>query len=430
MKLLRALLVAFVFITGCGGPPRNALAKLTVLGLSLDAGSHLRQDAIDAYAQKAGIEVDLIPTPGTSTEQLAHDRKLLSRHASTPDVYLIDIVWPGTLHQDLLDLTPYLNEESRMHVPALIQNNTIHGRLVSLPFYMNTGMLYYRADLLKKYGYSAPPATWDELARDAARIQSGERQQGNRNFWGYVWQGAAYEGLTCNAMEWQASFGGGHIIENNGVISVDNPAAVRAMNTAASWVGSISPSSVLFYNESDTVNAFTSGNAAFIRHWSSAFLTIRDGMRQGSVGVAPMPEGPAGRAYTLGGFEFAVSRYSPHPREAAALVLYLTSPEVERRRALLRGYVPSYPHLYSQPELLRALPQIGVLQNADPKSWVARPSAVTGASYAEVSKAYYESVHEILSGKVRARKALPELARKLEELTGLRQGPPGIKHDL
>ena len=46
----------------------------------------------------------------------------------------------------------------------------------------------------------------------AKKIQDGE-QASNPNFYGFVFQGNSYEGLTCDALEWLASSGGGQIID-------------------------------------------------------------------------------------------------------------------------------------------------------------------------------------------------------------------------
>src|SRR5258708_28719729 len=78
-----------------------------------------------------------------------------------------------------------------------------NGKVVAVPFNVPLGGLEYRSDLLHEYGYDHPPKTWSELESMAERIQAGERAKGTKDFWGYVWQGAAGEALTCNALEWQ-----------------------------------------------------------------------------------------------------------------------------------------------------------------------------------------------------------------------------------
>src|SRR5260370_8373250 len=105
----------------------------------------------------------------------------------------------------------------------------------------------------------------------AERIQAGERAKGKKDFWGYVWQGAATEALTCNALEWQFAEGGGRIIENDKTISVNNPAAIRAWQRARHWIGWISPPSVVAYSELDSMNVWDSGGAAFRRTWQSRY---------------------------------------------------------------------------------------------------------------------------------------------------------------
>jgi trehalose/maltose transport system substrate-binding protein len=408
----------------CGGGPKPEPVRLTVFGVGLQVGEQLRTDALDEFTRETGVEVDLIPTLGTSTEQLKLALKLLRRGVAAPDLYVMDVIWPGMMHEHLLDLTGYANGETQRHAPALIENNTAQGRVVGLPFYMNAGMLFYRADLLKKYGYKAPPSTWGELDRIAKRIQQGERKEGRKQFWGYVWQGGAYEGLTCNALEWLRSFGGGHIIEAGGEISVNNRRAAEALQIAANRINSISPSSVLSYTESDALNVFQSGGAAFMRHWSSAFQSINNSMPPGSVGVALLPAGPAERAHTIGGFQLGVSRYSRHSRQAASLALYLTGADVQKRRALRRGYMPTRPELYEDPDLVKALPPLGVLQKARPESWVLRPSTASRHKYAEVSQLFYETVHNVLAGNQKAAPALAGLERDLIRLTGARGTRP------
>ena len=419
------VLACALSLAGCGREANHS-TTLTLVGFGLQAGVELKRDALDEFARTAGIRVDLVPAWGTSGEQLGETSKLLTLHANAPDVYLIDIVWPGTLGPDLLDLTPFIDSNAPGHLPVLLDNDTVQGHLVSLPLYLNVGMLYYRTDLLKKYGYKKPPATWDELETMAARIQQGERAGGNANFWGYVWQGGAYEGLTCDALEWQQASGGGRIIETNGDISVNNPNALEAFRRARRWVGTISPRGVLSYTESDSLVVFRAGNAAFLRHWSGALSASRlgDASIRNRFDVTVLPAGPQGHAQVVGGFHLAVGRHSAHPRESAQLVRYLTGSRVQLQRAISAGYLPTIPLLFQRPEVLKVLPIAGVLRNLREPSWVVRPSTIAGSKYAAVSKAYYQGVHEILASPADPAEVLSRTERTLVNLTGFRTGPP------
>ena len=125
----------------------------------------------------------------------------------------------------------------------------------------------------------------------------------------------------------------------------------------------------------------------------------------------------------MGGFQLAVSRNSAHPVESAKLVLYLTGAQVQLRRAISSGYLPTIPTLYQNPELLHILPIAAGLQNAGEESWVVRPSTVAGDKYGAVSKAYYQAVHNILSLQTSPADGLSELEKTLVQLTGFRTGP-------
>ncbi len=146
----------------------------------------------------------------------------------------------------------------------------MNGKLVALPIFTDAPALYYRTDLLEKHGASVP-TTWEELTATAQMIQDAERAEGNAEIWGFVWQGNAYEGLTCNALEWIKSFGGGQIVEPDGTISVNNEQAAAALTLAASWVGTISPDGVLAYQEEEARGLWQTGNAVFMRNWPYAY---------------------------------------------------------------------------------------------------------------------------------------------------------------
>ena len=252
----------------------------------------------------------------------------------------------------------------------------------------------------------------------AQTIQEGERGEGNDEFWGFVWQGAAYEGLTCDALEWQVSHGGGKIIEDDGTISVNNPQAIAAFERAAGWVGTISPPQVTQYLEEEARYDWQRGNAAFMRNWPYAYAPGQadDSLIKDKFDVTLLPDGGGGQAATLGGWQLAVSRYSPHPQQAAEFVRFMTSPETQLRRSVGASYAPTIPEVYDNPEAVAANPYYTALRDLFPDGAVARPSSQAGEAYAEVSFAYFTAVHDILTGDQPAAEAIADLELKLRDL--------------
>lgn len=228
-------LCALLLLLGPPGCQKSAPPASTVTVTLIDQGwlneefQDLRSREMNQFTRETGIRVELLPAPETAVEQLAMWQRLLESAGNAPDVYSVDVIWPGSLAEDLIDLKAYVPaQEIAAHFPELIANNTVSGKLVALPYRIGTGLLFYRTDLLRQYGYQAPPRTWEELEKMAMRIQAGERAKGYKNFWGFVWEGAPSEALTCNALEWQVSQGGGPIIEN-GTITVNNPTNRQGM---------------------------------------------------------------------------------------------------------------------------------------------------------------------------------------------------------
>jgi trehalose/maltose transport system substrate-binding protein len=394
-------------------------ASIAIACGSVGVEADLCREGAQAWAARSGHSVSIVSTPNDANERLALFLQLLAARSPDVDVLQIDVVWSGMLAPFLIDLAPSIPEGTLAEsFKVLVESNRVDGRLVALPWFADVGLLYYRRDILDRYGAQVP-RQWRQLTALARDIQARERARGHSRLWGFVWQGRAYEGLTCNALEWVHSAGGGTIVEHDGRISIDNPAAAQALTLASSWVGTITPSGVLNYTEEEARAVFQSGDALFMRNWPYA-LALASGPASavaGRIGIAPLPSGNGGSgAGALGGSQLAVSRYSRAPAAAIDLVRALTSAEEQKRRALVGGLNPAIERLYRDPELLAAAPWLGELHQILAGA-VARPSAATGRRYNQVSNEFWNAVHDVLSGRAAAAASLAALAQRLRFLS-------------
>ncbi len=398
---------------------------LTVMGKAADTNDFAEQKAFQDFSARTGIQVRFAQSLQTVNERIDLFAGLLRKRSPEPDLIDMDVIWPATLARYLVDLTPYFKEELQDFAPELIANFTVNGRLIAIPTFVDAGVLYYRPDLLRKYGFSAPPKTWDELERTAARIQAGERRHGQPDFWGYVWEGGAYESLTCNALEWQASSGGGTIIEPSGQVRVKNPQFLRALKRAVGWIGTISPPGQSAFNEEDAVNFFGAGKAAFMRSWTGEYssLSRTPGPVRDHIAVAPLPGGEGGGRGTLGGSGTGVSLYSAHLNEAVQALKAVVSEATQKDRAARGGYIPSRVAIRALPEVMAKTSLHGNVADGVIKNLVARPALQTGGSYQLVSRAYYTAVHSILARKVSPEEGLENLEAELVKITGFKPYP-------
>ena len=395
-------------------------------GWTTQQPSEVLKSALAGFTRETGIAVRLVPSPRGKRWRLERYQVWLDGHQKTPDIYEADVTEMPRLAEHMIDLRPYLGEEATERIPAVMSNYVIGGRLVALPLYTDVGVLLYRTDLLKQYGYAGPPQTWDELTAMATRIQAGERKQGNRDFWGVAWPGAAGDDLLCVALEMQASYGGGQIIEADQTISVDNPQAARALQTLRGWVGTISPPGVTAYGPYDARNLWFSGNAAFLRSWPSAWALSQGehSVIRNKVGLTLLPSGGAGHFSTIGGWQLSISKYSPHPREAAEFVRFLTGREQQRDRAMALAALPPTLDLYDDKALLFANPFFREIKEVVAGGTVARPSQLPGQTYDDVTSAYIRAVHSVLTGERPAPAALAALQKQLVATTGFATGKP------
>jgi trehalose/maltose transport system substrate-binding protein len=372
-------------------------------------GGRWTRAAAEEWAQKTGNKVEYISRPNDASATLQLFQQYWAAKSGDVDIFMVDVIWQGIAAAHAVDLKKYFkDDEIKAFFPRIIQNNTVNGKLVSIPWFTDAGLLYYRTDLLEKYGYKGPPKTWEELAEMAKKIQDGERKD-KPDFQGFVFQGKASESVTCNAIEWVYSYGGGVIIEPDKKVTINNPHAIKALETAKSWVGTISPLGVTTYGEEEARNIWQAGNAAFMRNWPYAYALGQDPKSpiSGKFDISVLPKGgdDGKNAACLGGWQLMVSAYSKVPDAAADLVKYLVSSDEQKKHSIALSQLPTLPALYSDADVLAKAPFfkniLPVLENA-----VARPSTVTGVDYNQISTAFFQNVNKVLSGGSTAKDAV------------------------
>ena len=370
------------------------------------------------WEAKTGHTVTLVPMPASTTDQFGQYRLWLAAGNGDIDLYQTDVIWAPQLADHFVDLSDKAGELMKSHFPSIVESQTVDGKLVALPLFTDAPALYYRKDLLEKHGASVPK-TWEELTATAKAVQDAERAAGNNDIWGFVWQGNAYEGLTCDALEWVKSSGGGQIVEPDGTISINNEKAAAALELAATWPGSISPEGVLAYQEEEARGVWQTGNAVFMRNWPYAYGlgNSDDSAVKGLFGVTTLPTGQGHdtSAATLGGWNVAVSKYSDNQEAAIDLAMYLAGHEAQKTRSIIASNLPTIVSLYEDADIAREQPIIPQWKDVFLQA-VPRPSAPTREKYNEVSTLFFSAVHSVISGNAKAADALADLEDDLDDL--------------
>jgi trehalose/maltose transport system substrate-binding protein len=425
---IAGILLSALFFSGCRKPAQPVTITYFDSDFRGVPGDHrlIPQAYLQEFAQETGIRVNDLPTPEDNGLKLNLALDLLRSGAPSPDLFGVDTIWMGIMGDYLVDLQPYFRSEISAQDPELVAGNKFRGKVVAMPMpdqALDVQVLVYRTDLLAKYGYKTPPRTWDELEKMAVRIQAGERAQGKKDFWGFVWAGAIAtdsEQLTMEGLEWQAAEGGGHIIEPDGKVSVDNPNVIRAWERAAHWVGWISPPSVVSYTAADAELKFwVAGEAAFLLSHSTVYeVFAEDKPFRDQAGVTSVPAGTIARVATIGGFAMGISRFSPHRAECIKFIGFLirkwsefkaTHPETLGRKVQYFEVPPIMKEVY---------PWWHKPGETGGSEIVSRPSAVAGANYEAVSKAYTDALHAVLTRESTAPAAATALENKLVRIMG------------
>jgi ABC-type glycerol-3-phosphate transport system substrate-binding protein len=408
------LLVLLAGSFACGGPDHRPLLTLSSSGVGEEAAVVRRQLARFAE-RRPDVRVELRITPDAAGQRHQLYVQWLNGRATEPDVLQLDVIWTAEFAAAgwILPLDAFRPDVDDFFAEAIAANRW-RGSLYALPWFVDVGLLYWRRDLIE-----SPPRSLAELRDAAQRLV----EKGTTPF-GLVWQGARYEGLVTVFLEHLGAFGGG-ILDKEGRVIVDEPAAIRALTFMRDAVGinGFVPPTVLTWQEEHARLAFQNGQAAFMRNWPYAWALLQDGAQSrvaGQFSVTTFPAGDGGRpTAALGGSQLAINAHSTEPDLAWELIEYLTAPPQMLERARLAAQLPARRSMYGTAALAEALPLPISSIEAALDAAVSRP--VTPV-YTELSELLQVRLHSALTGQQDPSAALRDAARDMRALltrTGL-----------
>jgi multiple sugar transport system substrate-binding protein len=387
--------IAVLFVLSLRGPGADDGAVSMLM--EPDGNGVWRELLADFETAHPGMRARLIEGPAaTNTREDMYATSFLSGSAGY-DVVYCDVVWVPKFAAAgwLLDLTDRLSPgDAADFLPVDLRAGSYQKRLFRIPAFADAGVLYYRKDLVPQ-----PPDTFDDLVRFA-------KQSKNDNRWGFLWQGKQYEGLITVYLEVLWGFGGEWIDSDTREVLLDRPEAKRALEFLKESIGTISPPAVTTYMEEDTRTLFQNGRAVFLRNWPYVWSMLADSAlrREGRVGMAPVVHAPGQQsAATLGGWGFAISKFSSNREAAWQLVEFLTRPEQLFKVQSRLGRIPARKSLVP-PEFRSILDSARM-----------RP---TIPEYAPASDILQRWLSAALTGSVEPAEALATAARETRLLLG------------
>jgi multiple sugar transport system substrate-binding protein len=343
-----------------------------------------------------------LPSPSQSTEVHQGLVQQLARRNGTPDVFTQDVVWIAEFAGAgwALPLDQYFGPDvTGKMFPGVVSACTYDKKLTALPWYVDTGMLYYRKDLLADAAANVPQ-TWDELTAAAQALQKAGKVQ-----FGFLWQGKQAEVLVCDLTEIVASDNGAILSPDGKASRLSEPSAVQAVQFLYDTINAskISPSDVLSWDEEPSRRPFTAGQGGFLRNWSYVYGIAQDPKESSvvdKVGVAPLPHFPGGKsAACLGGYQYGVNAASKNREAAIDFLTWLSSPSMQLHFATAWGFAPPSPAVFDEPQLVQQQPFMHQLKEVFSG---ATPRPVT-PKYAQVTLAVQSGVSRALvSGNVKA----------------------------
>jgi multiple sugar transport system substrate-binding protein len=357
--------------------------------------------AVKAFnAQDNGVTVNLLEFSTSADEQRTQFVQRQEAKSGECDVFSSDVIWTAEFASQkwLMDMSPYVETRKDEVIEATLETVNYDGKYWGMPQQTDAALLYYRTDQVDEV-----PATWQEVYEVAGQND------------GIVYQGAPYEGLTCDFLEIAFAAGGQVLSEDGKTAVIDSPENVAALQFMVDGVkNGIAANGVTTYMEEESRRYFESGKATFMRNWPYAYALgeAKGSKVKGKFTVAPFPVFEnGGTAGILGGHNQVISVYSENPGGALKWIDYVTGTENQKAQMLNASQSSTLTATYDDKEIQKKYAFAEQLRDAISQA-KARPVSPV---YPQISQAIYKNVNEALAGRVPPEDALKTAQTQMQQ---------------
>ena len=408
---------ALLGASGCGGGQQQGGGPIELVFTSAPDDTETAGKLVQKFNEQHKGEYRVIFREGNADTGQRFDQLRTELQAGGKDIDIIlgDIIWTAQLAANgwVADLSDRFPESERQkYLPGSVEAVIYEGKAYAMPWYTDTGLLYYRKDLLEQSGFDGPPTTWEELQEQALKVK-----QDSGTKYGFMFQGANYEGGVCNGLEYIWTHGGEALDPNDPTrVLIGSPEAVAGLTTERSMIESgVAPQAVAIYEEDESDGTFLNGDAVFHRCWPYVYALLSDPaeseIKPDQVGISELPsaDGQPGNG-TVGDQPLLINATSENQDAAWEFIKFLTAPEQQKFRAVEGSFLPTRSSLYDDPEIQESVPVVALAKEALQHT---RPRPVS-PYYSDMSLEMAEQFNASLKGDVTPEQAAQTLQSELE----------------
>jgi len=332
--------------------------------------SNAHQEVIDRFNEEYKDQIKVVPVDlpfsKFSTNEL---KEMLARSLRSKserlDVFSVDVIWVPRFAKWAYALDKHFNQESLNALNRTALESCYYDeKLVTMPIYIDVGILYYRRDLLRRFkDYEdieknlEQCITWDDF------ISLGKRwQQYNLPY--FVFPADNFEGFICLFLETISEQQNKLIFEGDS-INLDQPDVKRGLKLLHDMIHKwqFTPQVVTDFNENQCLNYALDNDALFVRGWPGYRFNF-DGPpanyeKLQQLVEIPVPHFPGEeKSGVYGGWNLMISKFSKKKKEALEFISFI---QQERQQMIFfekSGYFPVLNSIYQNSEFIRQNPEI------------------------------------------------------------------------